>query len=68
MRVEKSSMGDSEGPPCSNVDMEAERRGYVAGLKALKDYPFVDPNNIFLMGISIGGVQANTVTIAVSGP
>src|SRR5437764_11912538 len=58
MRVEKSSMGDSEGPPCSTVDMEAERRGYIAGLKALKDYSFVDPNNTFLMGISIGGVQA----------
>ena len=58
MRVEKSSTGDSEGPPCSTVDMEAERRGYIAGLRALKDYPFVDPNNTFLMGISIGGVQA----------
>jgi pimeloyl-ACP methyl ester carboxylesterase len=58
MRVEKSSMGDSEGPPCSTVDLEAERRGYLAGLKALREYPFVDPKNIFLIGLSIGGVQA----------
>jgi pimeloyl-ACP methyl ester carboxylesterase len=60
MRVEKSNMGDSEGPPCLSpaVDLDAERRGYLAGLKALKEYPFVDPNNVFLVGISIGGVQA----------
>ena len=60
MRVEKSSMGDSEGPPCLSqvVDLTAERRGYVAGLRALKQYPFVDSDNIFLVGISIGGVQA----------
>jgi len=60
MRVEKSGMGDSEGPPCasSKVDLEAERRGYVAGLQALKQYSFVDADNVFLVGISIGGVQA----------
>lgn len=63
MRVEKSGMGDSEGPPCASpvVDLEAERRGYVAGLMALRQYPFVDPENVFLVGISIGGVQAPLV-------
>jgi len=60
MRVEKSNMGDSQGPPCLSpaVDLQAEQRGYIAGLKALKQYPFVDPDNVFLMGISIGGVHA----------
>jgi len=60
MRVEKSGMGDSEGPPCASsaVDLSAERRGYVAGLKELMQYPFVDVDKIFLVGISIGGVQA----------
>jgi len=63
MRVEKSNIGDSEGPPCLSpgVDLQAEQRGYVAGLKALKQYPFVDPDNVFLMGISIGGVHAPLV-------
>ena len=63
MRVEKSGMGDSQGPPCLNteVDMEAELRGYVAGLKALKGYSFVDPNNVFLIGLSVGGVEAPRV-------
>ncbi len=33
MRVEKSGVGDSEGAPCTNpqVDLQAEVRGYVAG-------------------------------------
>lgn len=63
MRVEKSSMGDSQGPPCMSpaVDLQAEMRGYLAGLKALKQYPFVDPDNIFIVGLSIGGVEAPLV-------
>jgi pimeloyl-ACP methyl ester carboxylesterase len=60
MRVEKSAVGDSEGPSCLSpaVDLRAEIRGYVAGLKALKEYPFVDANRVFIVGISIGGVEA----------
>ncbi|MEJ7578214.1 MAG: PDZ domain-containing protein [Pyrinomonadaceae bacterium] len=60
MRVEKSGMGDSEGIPCSSpqVDLQAETRGYVAGLKALKSYAFVDNERIFIFGQSIGGVIA----------
>jgi pimeloyl-ACP methyl ester carboxylesterase len=60
MRVEKSGVGDSEGPPCMSpqADLQAEVRGYVAGLKALKGYDFVDGGNVFLFGLSIGGVVA----------
>jgi pimeloyl-ACP methyl ester carboxylesterase len=63
MRVEKSGMGDSQGPPCANpeVDLEAEIRGYLAALKALKEYPLVDSNAVFLVGLSIGGVEAPLV-------
>src|SRR5947209_3543302 len=63
MRVEKSGIGDSQGPPCMSpaVDLRAEVRGYVAGLKALKQYPFVDPNQVFIIGLSIGGVEAPLV-------
>ncbi len=63
MRVEKSGVGDSEGVPCMSpqVDLQAEVRGYVAGLKALKGYDFVDGGNVFLFGLSIGGVDAPLV-------
>jgi pimeloyl-ACP methyl ester carboxylesterase len=63
MRVEKSGVGDSEGLPCMNpqVDLQAEVRGYVAGLKALKGYDFVDGGNVFLFGLSIGGLDAPLV-------
>src|SRR5205085_8652783 len=63
MRVEKSGMGDSQGPPCMSpaVDLQAEVRGYVAGLKSLKEYPFVDARQVFVVGLSIGGVEAPLV-------
>lgn len=63
MRVEKSGVGDSEGPPCMSpqADFQAEVRGYVAGLKALKGYDFVDGGNVFLFGLSMGGVVAPLV-------
>ena len=63
MRIEKSGVGDSEGPPCMNpqADFQAEVRSYVAGLKALKGYDFVDGGNVFLFGLSMGGVVAPLV-------
>src|ERR1044072_1504512 len=63
MRVEKSGVGDSEGVPCMSpqVDLHAEGRGCVAGLKALTGYDFVDGGNVFLFGLSIGGLDAPLV-------
>ena len=63
LRVEKSGVGDSQGPPCLDptVDMQAEVRGYVAGLRALKQFSFVDQNRVFLIGLSVGGVEAPLV-------
>lgn len=63
MRVEKSGVGDSQGQPCMSpaVDMQAEVRGYVAGLKALREYSFVDAKRVFIVGLSIGGVEAPLV-------
>jgi pimeloyl-ACP methyl ester carboxylesterase len=60
MRVEKSGMGDSEGPPCSDPrsDFDAEVRGYAAGLERLESLDFVDRGNIFLFAHSIGPLDA----------
>jgi pimeloyl-ACP methyl ester carboxylesterase len=60
LRVEKTGQGDSQGPACNSpeADMNAEIRGYVAGLRALKANPRVDPDKVFLVGLSIGGIEA----------
>jgi pimeloyl-ACP methyl ester carboxylesterase len=54
MRLEKSGVGDSHGPPCAKVDFEAERRGYEAALRALGSSARVDPQHVYLFGHSIG--------------
>lgn len=56
MRVEKSGMGDSIGAPCSDVDLDTEAEGYLAGLKLLKSLSYVDARRSFILGHSIGGV------------
>ncbi|HET6275955.1 MAG TPA: alpha/beta fold hydrolase [Candidatus Cybelea sp.] len=58
MRVEKSGVGDSQGPPCRNVDFDAEVRGYAAPLAALQHDPLVDPARVYLLGHSIGTIVA----------
>lgn len=57
MRVEKPGIGDSEGPPCSEINFEQELDGYRQALKALKARPDVDPERVFLFGHSMGGVM-----------
>jgi len=63
MRVEKSGVGDSQGAACDSeqADLRSEVRAYTAGLRALRAYDFVDRGNIFLLGLSIGGVEAPLV-------
>jgi pimeloyl-ACP methyl ester carboxylesterase len=60
MRVEKSGMGDSEGPPCMDprADFDAEVRGYAAGLERLESFDFVDAHNVFFFAHSIGPLAA----------
>lgn len=58
MRLEKSGVGDSQGPPCAKVDFEAERRGYEAALQSLASNALVDPKRVYLFGHSIGSVLA----------
>lgn len=58
LRVEKSGVGDSKGPPCSQLDFNAEVTAYLEGLKSLRNYDFVDQEKIFVFGHSIGGIIA----------
>lgn len=56
MRVEKAGSGNSVGlPDCSTMDVFTETEGFEAALKKLKTYPFVDSQNVFVFGHSMGG-------------
>jgi pimeloyl-ACP methyl ester carboxylesterase len=63
MRVEKTGEGDSEDPACndSKATVELEAQGYVAGLRALKSYGFVDPARVFIFSHSLGPLVASMV-------
>jgi hypothetical protein len=58
LRVERSGVGDSEGPPCSRTDLDAELDGYLAGLDHLAAREDVDPRRVFLFGQSFGAMTA----------
>jgi uncharacterized protein len=58
MRVDKSGVGDSQGPACDTIGYTQELDGFRAALTALKRHPAVDPNRVVLLGISLGGVFA----------
>ena len=58
MRVEKSGVGDSGGPPCDSIGFREELAGYRAAFDALRAHPSVDSRKIYLIGISLGGVFA----------
>jgi uncharacterized protein len=63
MRVEKSGEGDSEGPACTDAKSTAdlEAAGYVAGLRLLKSYEFVDPSRVFIFAHSLGPLLGSMV-------
>lgn len=63
MRVEKPGEGDSEGPACTDLKAtaELEAQGYIAGLKTLKGYDFVDPEKIFVFAHSLGPLVGSLV-------
>ncbi len=58
MRVEKTGMGDSRGLPCDQSDFLTEKKGFHNGLLKLKSLSFVDEDQIYLVGFSMGGVIA----------
>ena len=69
MRVEKSGMGDNQNTPaCETADWHTEAKGYVAGLKRLRQYAFVDTNAIFIFGHGIAGSSIAPYVAAQSKP
>ena len=53
-RMDKQGVGDSEGV-CAETDFNAELAGYRAAFRALKNYDFIDPRRVYMLGISNGG-------------
>lgn len=58
MRVEKRGAGDATGEPCSELGFHEEVAGFRAALAKLLAYDFVDPQQVFLFGHSLGGFEA----------
>ena len=61
MRVERPGLGDSEGPPCSEADFQSELDAYRAAFQTFRRMDFVDPDRLFILGLSNGGGYAPLV-------
>jgi pimeloyl-ACP methyl ester carboxylesterase len=55
LRIEKPGVGDSEGGPFATMDYTTELDIYRQALKQLKGLDYVDTDNIFIFGHSMGG-------------
>lgn len=63
-RMEKPGMGDTMGTkPCQDIGYNEELAAFAAGLKKLKSYNFVDQNNVFLFGHSLGATTAPLIAM-----
>jgi len=60
--IEKSGLGDSYNcEPCSEVNLATDIESFDAGYKYMEELSFVDRNNLFIWGHSMGGVIAPEV-------
>lgn len=57
VRMDKAGVGDSEGD-CAATDFNTELAAYRAAFRRMRSMDFVDPNRIFILGISNGGGYA----------
>ena len=57
-RVEKSGVGDGKGKACTECDFEEDKNIFLEGLKELKKTNEINSEEIYLLGLSMGGVWA----------
>ncbi len=58
-RSEKPGIGDNTNTPaCSEIDYITELEAFEVAYNKLKTYDFVDKNNLFIFGHSLGGYEA----------
>jgi pimeloyl-ACP methyl ester carboxylesterase len=58
VRIEKPGAGDSEGPACSQTDLDDDMGAFRAGVRAALADPGADPKRLYLFGGSVGGALA----------
>jgi len=62
MRVEKPGMGDCDDTPdCFEADLYTEIEAFEKGYEKMLEYDFVDKDNIFIIGHSLGGIEAPVI-------
>jgi pimeloyl-ACP methyl ester carboxylesterase len=54
LRLDKPGVGESQGD-CAQTDFTTELSGYQAAFDAMLKYDFIDPANLFVVGLSNGG-------------
>jgi pimeloyl-ACP methyl ester carboxylesterase len=54
VRMDKPGVGESQGD-CSQADFTEELSGYQSAFDAMLKYDFIDPEKIFVIGLSNGG-------------
>jgi uncharacterized protein len=64
LRLEKSGIGDSQGPPCRSVDFRTEYDSYAVALRSFAADPHVDPTRVYIFGHSIGSIIAPRLALA----
>ena len=65
LRIEKSGLGDSSNtPPCESCDLRDEINNFQVGLDKLQSLSYVDTNQIFIVGHSMGGIIAPAISAA----
>ncbi|MFA5404042.1 MAG: alpha/beta fold hydrolase [Ignavibacteria bacterium] len=62
VRVEKPAMGDCYNTPdCFDINYSTELEAFEAGFQKMLEYDFVDKENVFVFGHSLGGYEAPMV-------
>ncbi|MEP7256338.1 MAG: alpha/beta fold hydrolase [Ferruginibacter sp.] len=57
--IEKSGLGDSYNcVPCGDVDLATDIESFDAGYNYMEQLPFVDKDNLYIWGHSLGGIIA----------
>jgi pimeloyl-ACP methyl ester carboxylesterase len=58
IRIDRAGTGDSEGPGCDRLDYDTEVRHYREAFDRLARHEWVDPDQIFIFGSSLGATTA----------